>query len=121
LSSRLVSKNFKIKINRTIILHVVSYGCETLSPTLREEHRLKVLENRVLRRVFGPKREEVAGGWRTKVNGELHTLYILPIFIMVVKIEKDEMSGTCNTHGRSEKCLQYFGWKTCMEETTQKT
>jgi hypothetical protein len=52
----------KIKIYKTIILPVVLYGCETLSPTLREEHRLRVVENRVLRRIFGPNRDEVTGG-----------------------------------------------------------
>ena len=57
LSSILLSKNLKIKIYRTIILPVVLYGCETLSLTLREEHRLRVFENRVLRRIFGPKRD----------------------------------------------------------------
>ena len=59
LSSRLLSKNLKIKIYRTIVLPVVLYGCETWSLTLREERRLRVFENRVLRRVFGPKRDEV--------------------------------------------------------------
>jgi hypothetical protein len=57
LSSRLLSKNIKIRIYKTIILPVVLYGCETWSLTLREEHRLRVFENRVLRRIFGPKRE----------------------------------------------------------------
>jgi hypothetical protein len=61
LSSSLLSKNTKIKIYRTIILPVVLYGCETWSLTLREEHRLRVFKNRVLRRIFGPKRDEVTG------------------------------------------------------------
>ena len=61
LSSRLLSKNLKIKIYRIIILPVVLYGCETWSLTLREERRLKVFENRVLRRVFGPKMDEITG------------------------------------------------------------
>jgi hypothetical protein len=61
LSSRLLLKNLKIRIYKTIILHVVLYGCETWSLTLREEHRLKVFENRVLRRIFGPKTDEVTG------------------------------------------------------------
>ena len=64
LSSRLLSKNLKIKIYRSIILPVVVYGCEIWSLTLREERRLRVFENRVLRRVFGPKRDEVTGEWR---------------------------------------------------------
>jgi len=61
LSSRLLSKNLKIKIYRTIIFPMVLYGCETLSLTLREERRLTEFENRVLRKVFGPKRDEVTG------------------------------------------------------------
>ena len=61
LSSRLLSKNLKIKIYRTIILPVVFYGCETWSLTLREERKLRVSENIVLRRIFGPRRDEVTG------------------------------------------------------------
>ena len=61
-SSRLLSKNLKIKIYRTIILPVVLYGCETWSLTLREERRLRMLENRVLRRIFGPKWDVVTRG-----------------------------------------------------------
>ena len=68
MSSRLLSKNLKFKIYRTIILPVVLYGCETWSLTLREERRLMVFENRVLRKVFGPKRDEVTGEWRKLHN-----------------------------------------------------
>jgi hypothetical protein len=64
LSSRLLSKNLKIKIYRTIILPVVLYGCGTWSLTLRKEHRLMLFKNRVLRRIFGPKMDEVPGEWR---------------------------------------------------------
>jgi hypothetical protein len=70
-SSNLLFKNVKIKIYRTIILPVVLYGCETWSLTLREECRLRVFENRVLRRIFGPKRDKVRGEWRTLHNKEL--------------------------------------------------
>jgi hypothetical protein len=65
LSSRLMSRNVNIKIYKTIILLVVLCRCETWSLTLREEHILKVFENRVLRRIFGPKRDEVMGEWRS--------------------------------------------------------
>jgi hypothetical protein len=75
LSSRLLSRNVKIKTYKTIILPVVLYGCETCSITLREEHRLRVFENRVLRRIFGPKRDEVTGEWRKMHSDELHNLY----------------------------------------------
>ena len=66
----LLSKKLKIKIYRIIILPVILYGCETWSLTLREERRLRAFENRVLRRVFGPKRDEVTGEWR-KLHNEL--------------------------------------------------
>jgi hypothetical protein len=67
-SSSLLSKTLKINIYRTMISSVVLYGCETWSLTLREERRLRVFENRVLRRVFGPKRDEVTGEWRKLHN-----------------------------------------------------
>jgi hypothetical protein len=85
LSSRLLSKNLKIRIYKTIILPVVLYGCETWSPTLREQHRLKVFENRVLRTIFGPKRDEVTGEWRKLRNKELHDLYSSPSIIRIIK------------------------------------
>jgi len=68
-----ISKNINIKIYRTVI--VVLYGCETWSLTLREERRLRVLENRVLRGIFGPKRDEVTREWRKVHNEELNVLY----------------------------------------------
>jgi hypothetical protein len=74
LSSRLLSRNVTVKTYKTIILPVVLYGCETWSLTLREEHRLRVFENMVLRRIFGPKRNEVTGEWRKLHSGELQNL-----------------------------------------------
>jgi hypothetical protein len=85
LSSRLLSKNLKIRIYKTIILPVVLYLCETWSLTLKEEHRLRVFENRVLRRIFGPKRDEVAGEWRKLHNEELRDLYSSPNIIRIIK------------------------------------
>ena len=85
LFSSLVSKKLKIKIYRNIILPVVLYGCEIWSLTLRDERRLRVFENRVLRRVFGPKRDEVTGEWRKLHNEELSDLYSLPNIVRVVK------------------------------------
>jgi hypothetical protein len=79
LSSRLLSKNIKIKIYKIIVLLVVLYGCETWSPTLREEQRLRVFENRVLRRIFGPKRDEVRGQWKKLHNEELGDMYSSPV------------------------------------------
>jgi hypothetical protein len=65
----------EVKIYETIILPVVLYGSETWSLTLREEHRLRMFENRVLRGIFGPKRDEVTGEWRKLHSGELHNMY----------------------------------------------
>jgi hypothetical protein len=75
----------KIKIYRTTILPVVLCGCETWSLTLREERRLRVCENRALRRIFGPKREEVAGECRRLHKEELNYLYSTPNIIRVIK------------------------------------
>jgi hypothetical protein len=74
-SSQLLSKNLKIRIYKTIILPVVLYGCETWPLTLREVHRLGVFENRVLRRILGPKRDEVTGEWGKLHNEELYDLF----------------------------------------------
>jgi hypothetical protein len=78
----------KIKIYKTIVLPVILYGCETWSLTLREEHRLRVFENRVSRRIFEPKRDEVTGGWRKLHNEELHGLYSSPSIVRVIKARK---------------------------------
>jgi hypothetical protein len=75
LPSRLLPRNLKVKIYKTIILPVVLDGCETWSLTLTEELRLRVFENMALRRIFGPKRDEVMGEWRKLQNGELRNLY----------------------------------------------
>ena len=85
LSSSLLSNNIKIKMYRAIILPVVLYGCETWSLNLREERRLRVFENRVLRRIFGPKRDEVTGEWRKLHNEELNDLSSSPNIVRVTK------------------------------------
>jgi hypothetical protein len=85
-------KKLNIKIYKTVILPVVLAGCETWSVTLREEQRLRVFENRVLRRIFGPKREE-DGSWRKLHNDELHGLYSSPNIIGVIKLRKMRWAG----------------------------
>jgi hypothetical protein len=116
LSSRLLSRNVKLKIYKTIILPVVLYGCETWSLMLREEHSLRVFENRVLRRIFGPKRDEVTGEWRKLHNVEIHNLYSSPDITRQVKSR-----GACGTHGRGDKTVEGFGGKARRKETTWKT
>jgi hypothetical protein len=76
-----------------IILPVVLYRCETWSLTLRQEHRLKVLENKVMRRIFGPKRDEVSGGWRKLHSKELHDLYSSPSVIRIIKSRRMRWAG----------------------------
>jgi len=85
LSSRLPSKNLKIKIYRTIIWPVVLYGCETCSLTLREERKLRVFVKMVLRRISGPRRDEVTAEWRRLHNEELNDLYCSPNIVRVMK------------------------------------
>jgi hypothetical protein len=84
---------FGSRIYKTIILTVVLYGCETWSLTLREEHRLRVFKNRVLRRIFGLKRDEVIGGWRKVHNEELHNLHFSPSIIRIIKSRRIGRAG----------------------------
>jgi hypothetical protein len=102
LSSCLLSTNVKVKIYKTIILPVVLYGYETWSLTLKEEHRLRVFENRVLRRIFGLKRGEVTGQWRKLHIGELHNLYSSPEIVRQIKLRRMRWVGhlACMVEGR---------------------
>jgi hypothetical protein len=84
LSSRLLPKNLRIRIYKTTVLAVVLYGCETWSLTVREGHKLRVFENRVLRRIFGPKRDGVTGEWRKLRNEELRDLYSSPSIVRFI-------------------------------------
>jgi hypothetical protein len=88
-----LSRKLKVKIYKTIILPVVLYGCETWSLISREEHRLRVFENRVLRRIFGPTRDEVTGEWGKLHNRELHNLYSSPDIIRQIKSRRMRWAG----------------------------
>ena len=134
LSSRLLSTNTKIKVYRIIILHVVMNGCETWSLALREERRLRVSENRVLRRIFGLKRDEVTGSGENYIMRTLMT-YSSPNIIRVLKSRRISFAGyvalmgqrkgacrvcstmgqrkgacrVCSTYGAEERCMQGLG------------
>jgi hypothetical protein len=107
LTSLLISKNLQIKIYKTLVLPAVLYGCETWSLTLREEHRLRVFENRLLRRIFGPKREE-DGLWRKLHNDELHCLYSSPNIVRVIKSGRMRWAGHVARMGRGEVFTGFF-------------
>ncbi|KAJ4443792.1 hypothetical protein ANN_05572 [Periplaneta americana] len=106
LSSSLLSKNLKVRIYKTVILPVVLYGCETWTLTLREEHRLRVFENKVLRKIFGAKRDEVTGEWRKLHNTELHALYSSPNIIRNLKSRRLRWAGHVARMGESRNAYR---------------
>ena len=111
LSSSLLSKDLKIKVYRNINLPVVLYGCETWSLTLKQERRLKVFENRVLRGIYGLKRVEVTREWRKIHNEELNDLYCSPNIVWVVKSRKMRWVGHVARMGE-DRCAHVSGGET---------
>ncbi|KAJ4439175.1 hypothetical protein ANN_15134 [Periplaneta americana] len=106
LSSSLLSKNLKVRIYKTVILPVLQYGCETWTLTLGEEHRLRVFENKVLRKIFGAKRDEVTGEWRKLHNTELHALYSSPDIIRNLKSRRLRWAGHVARMGESRNAYR---------------
>jgi hypothetical protein len=105
----------KVKIYKTIILRVILHGCETWSLSLREEHRLRVFENRVLRRIFGPKRDEVTGRWTKLHSGELHNLYSSPDIIRQIKSRRIRLAGHVARMGEGRNFTRFW-WESPKEK-----
>ncbi|KAJ4438956.1 hypothetical protein ANN_14910 [Periplaneta americana] len=112
LSSSLLSKNLKVRIYKTVILPVVLYGCETWTLTLREEQRLRVFENKILRKIFGAKRDEVTGEWRKLHNTELHALYSSPDIIRNIKSRRNRAQSQLRDTNAGEYLLYIYGCET---------
>jgi hypothetical protein len=102
-SSRLLLKNVKLRICKTIILPVVLYGCETLSLTLKEEHRLNMFGNRVLKRIFGLRRDKVTGWWRKQHNEEICNFYSSLSIIRIIKSRRMRWVGHVARRGGGEE------------------
>ncbi|KAJ4430110.1 hypothetical protein ANN_22320 [Periplaneta americana] len=102
----LVAKELKVRTYKTIILLVILYGCETWTLTLREEQRLRVFENKVLRKIFGAKRDEVIGEWRKLHNAELHALYSSPDIIRNIKSRRLRWAGHVARMGESRNAYR---------------
>jgi hypothetical protein len=110
----MLSKNLEMRRYKTIILPVVLYGCEIWSLTLRDKHRLRVFENRVLRRIFGTKRDEVTGEWRKLHNEELRDLYSSPSIIRIIGSRRMRWAGHVARMGRRGMCIGYW-WESQRE------
>ncbi|KAJ4452338.1 hypothetical protein ANN_03863 [Periplaneta americana] len=113
-------KNLKVRIYKTVILPVVLYGCETWTLTLREEHRLRVFENKVLRKIFGAKRDEVTGEWRKLHSTELHALYSSPDIISNIKSRRLRWAGHVARMGECRNAYRVYSASSYDERVMDK-
>jgi hypothetical protein len=109
IKSILNSENVKIKTYKPLMFPVVLYECLTWSLTLREEHRLRVFENRILRKIFRPKRDEIIGDWRKLHNKELHNLYFSPKITRLIKSRRMRWIGHVASMGENGACRVLVG------------
>jgi hypothetical protein len=100
-----LSENVNTRIYKTLLLPAVLYECETWSLILREEQRLRVFENKVLRRIFGPNRDDVTGEWRKLHNEELRDLYSSPSIIKIIMSRRMRWAGHVAGIGGEEECM----------------
>ena len=105
----MLPENINIKIYRTTVLTLVLYGCETRSHTLREESRLREFENRVLRRIFGPKRDEVTREWRKLHNDDLNNLYSSPNIVLVIRSRMRWAGHVVRIGGEERRVVFWWG------------
>jgi hypothetical protein len=104
-------KNVKIIIYKIIILPVILFGCKTWSLALKEKHKLRVFENRVLRRAFGPRSDEVTGRWRKLHNEELRDLYYSPSIIRIIKFGRMRWAGHVARMGENRNVYRLLAEK----------
>jgi hypothetical protein len=119
LSSSLLSKNIKIEIYRNIILTLNLYGCETWSLTLKEKRRLWISENRVLRRIFEPKRNKVTGEWRKLHNDEHNDLFSSLNIVRVIKSRRMRWAWHVACMGRAEVCIGFWWGHVATQRNAQ--
>jgi hypothetical protein len=118
LSSRLLCRNIKIRIFKTIILPVVPDGYVTWPVTIKEKHRLRVIVNRVLSRLFGLKRDEVMGWWRKWHNEKLHNLYCSPCIIRMFYLVEDEVGKEYSMNGMKRNAYTTFVYGSARRKET---
>ena len=108
MSSRILSRNIKLRIYKTIILSVVLYGCETRSLTLKEEKKLRIFENKIARKIFGPRKDEQRDEWRKLHNLELYNLYGIPDIIRTLRLRRLQLARNVARMGNGRRAHKFL-------------